>query len=150
MKTCTCFGNRKFIWTDEYREKLQKILLNLIQNENVTKFFCGYRGNFDKGFANAVGNLREFFPQIRNTYVLSYRPNEEFELPNCFDDSVYLLERQVPQRLAIIETNKCMVNKSDIVVAGINYRYGGSYAACEYAYKRKKIIISLTDDLKFN
>ena len=84
--------------------------------------------------------------------VLSYIPeaktddNSAFYLPKCFDDSVYLLERSVPKRLAIIETNKCLVDKVDYIIAGVMTHFGGAYMACEYAYKRKKPIISLIDE----
>ena len=77
--------------------------------------------------------------------VLSYLPDGVFELPKYFDDSVYLLERQVPKRLAIIETNKLIADRVDYIVAGVMNHGGGAYAAIEYAHKRKKSIISLID-----
>ena len=63
---------------------------------------------------------------------------------NCYK-SFYLLERSVPKRLAIIETNKCLVDEVDYIVAGAITHGGVAYAACEYAYKRKKPIISVID-----
>lgn len=79
--------------------------------------------------------------------VLSYIPEtkDDFSLPKCIDDSVYLLERSVPKRLAVIETNKCLVDMVDFIVAGVITHCGGAYMACEYAYKRKKPIISVID-----
>lgn len=56
-----------------------------------------------------------------------------------------MLERKVPERLAIIETNKCLVDKVDFIVVGVITHGGGAYAACEYAHKRKKPIISVID-----
>lgn len=69
----------------------------------------------------------------------------DFDLPSCFDDSVYLLEKNVPKRLAIVETNKSLVDTGDFVVAGVMTHFGGAYMACEYAYRRKKPIISVID-----
>ncbi len=83
--------------------------------------------------------------------VLSYIPEASVEndntfiLPKYFDDSIYLLERSVPKRLAIIETNKCLVDKVDFIVAGVMTHYGGAYTACEYAFKKKKPIVSVID-----
>ena len=56
-----------------------------------------------------------------------------FTLPEDFDDSVYLLERKVPKRLAIIETNKCLVDKADYIIAGVILHGGGT------AFNRNKI-----------
>ena len=64
-------------------------------------------------------------------------------MPDCFDDSIYLLEKRVPERLAIIETNKCLADKVDYIVAGVMTHGGGAYAALKYAHKRKKPIISV-------
>ena len=128
---------------EQYKGILLHTLTNLIENMGVTHFYSGYRGDFDRFCSNTVYELKTEYPNIRNTMTLSYMPNKEFALPNCFDDSIYLLERKVPKRLAIIETNKCMVNKVDYIVAGVIAHGGGAYAALEYANKRKKPIISV-------
>ncbi len=95
-----------------YREKLLNIIIDLIENSGVTQFYSGFRGNFDGYCCNLIYELKHLYPQIKMTLVLSYIPEQKkdsdynFSLPKCFDDSVYLLERKVPKRLAIIETNK--------------------------------------------
>lgn len=130
---------------EQYKEKLLQTLTALIENMGVTHFYSGYRGDFDRFCSNTVYELKSKYPFIKNTMVLSYIPNKEFVMPECFDDSIYLLERSVPKRLAIIETNKCLVDKADYIVAGVILHGGGAYTALEYANKRKKPIISLID-----
>lgn len=131
---------------EQYREKLLQIIVALIENEGVTQFYSGYRGDFDIYCSRLIGELKRFYPHIRNTMVLSYIPqNHNFKLPTCFDDSIYLLERSVPNRVAIIETNKCLVEIIEYIIAGVISHCGGAYRACEYAYKRKKSIISVID-----
>lgn len=131
----------------QYNEKLSETLKDLIENKGVTQFYSGFRGDFDVYCSYSIYELKEKYPQIKNTMVLSYIPEtkDDFCLPKCFDDSVYLLERSVPKRLAIIETNKCLVDMVDFIVAGVITHCGGAYMACEYAYKRKKPIISVID-----
>ncbi len=135
----------------EYRDKLLCIITDLIENKGVTQFYSGFRGDFDVYCSNLVHTLKGSYPQIRNTMVLSYMPvttddpDSAFRLPACFDDSVYLLERHVPRRFAILETNKCLADIADYIVAGIYIHGGGAYAACEYAQRRKKPIISVID-----
>ncbi len=144
MKSCAFFGHRN-INVEQYREKLLKTLVDMIENMGVTHFYSGYRGDFDRFCSNTVYELKAKYPHIKNTMVLSYIPGKEFILPKCFDDSVYLLERKVPKRLAIIETNKHLVDKVDFIVAWVVLHGGGAYTAFNYARKRKKSIISLID-----
>ena len=146
MKSCAFFGHRHMD-VKQYREKLSETLKDLIENKGVTQFYSGFRGDFDVYCSYSIYELKEKYPQIKNTMVLSYIPEtkDDFSLPKCFDDSVYLLERSVPKRLAIIETNKCLVDMVDFIVAGVITHCGGAYMACEYAYKRKKPIVSVID-----
>lgn len=135
----------------QYRDKLISIIKDLIENKGVTQFYSGFRGDFDVYCSSVIYELKTRYPQIKNTMVLSYMPEHTsdpdyaFRLPKYFDDSVYLLERRVPMRLAIIETNKCLVDKVDCIVAGVITHSGGAYSALEYAYNRKKLIISVID-----
>lgn len=150
MKSCAFFGHRNMN-VEQYREKLLNIIVDLIENKGVVQFYSGFRGDFDVFCSYLIHELKARYPQIKNTMVFSYlpevseNPEYNFELPKCFDDSVYLLERQVPKRLAIIETNKCLVDKVDYIIAGVMTHGGGAYAACEYANKKKKPIINVID-----
>lgn len=150
MKSCAFFGHRN-INVEQYREKLLQVIVDLIENKDVTQFYSGYRGNFDIYCSCLVGQLKDKYPQLKNTMVLSYIPeasgrsDNAFILPQCFDDSVYLLERYVPKRYAIIETNKLLVDAADYIVAGVIMRCGGAYGACRYARKKKKSIFNVMD-----
>ncbi len=136
---------------EQYREKLRRTVIDLIEEKGVSQFYSGFRGDFDIYSSKLIYEIKNKYPQIRNTPVLSYIPeatevlDNTFVLPKCFDDSVYLLERRVPKRYAIIETNKRMVDEADYIVVGVITHCGGAYNACEYAQKRKKPIISVID-----
>lgn len=150
MKSCAFFGHR-YMDVKQYRDKLLLILKDIIETRGVTQFYSGFRGDFDVYCSYLVKELKDVYPHLKNTMVLSYIPektkssDDSFSLPSCFDDSVYLLERRVPNRLAIIETNKQLVDIADFIVAGVITHCGGAYMACEYAYKKKKPIISIID-----
>ena len=134
MKTCVFFGHRDINY-QIHKEKLVQTLTDLIKNEEFTQFYSGGRGAFDRFCAEVVGELKKSYPQIRNTLVFSYLPpaNEKFCLPSYYDDSVYLLEKRVPPRYAILATNKAMVDKADCLVVGIAWKRGGAWQAVEYA-----------------
>lgn len=151
MKSCAFFGHRH-IDAEQYRDKLLSIIIDLIENKGVTQFYSGFRGKFDYYCSALIHELKARYPQVRNTMVLSYipqtpigEPEYAFKLPDCFDDSIYVLERSVPKKFAIIETNKCVVDMVDFIVAGVMTHFGGAYTALEYAVKRKKPILNVID-----
>lgn len=148
MLTCTFFGHRDVDYFP-YQEKIEAILIGLIQNCGVTQFYSGYRGNFDRLCAHLVWELKFRYPQIKNTLVLSYLPykKEDFILPKFFDDSLYLLEKPVPPRFAIPHTNRKMVDLSDYILSGVNHDYGGAFTACSYARTHGKTVIDIYDEM---
>lgn len=150
MCVCSFFG-----WSEgDYREmegRLLAILCDLIENHSVRQFYSGGRGAFDEVCAKLVGGLRQKYPQIRNTLVLSYMPTPKSEntLKDRYTDSVYLLERNVPPRYAIVETNKKMIDMSAFVVVATKYSFGGAKRAREYAEQRGKTIIDVYEKVNF-
>lgn len=144
MKTCVFFGHRD-IYQPNCRQKIIEVLEDLIKNEGFTQFYSGGRGIFDRVCAEAVGELRKSFPKIKNTLVFSYLPpsKEHFTLPSVYTDTMYILDKRVPPLYAVIETNKCMVDKADCLVVGIKYNWGGAWQAVEYAQRKGKRIINI-------
>ena len=143
MKSCAFFGHSK----GGYRgveEKLREVIKVLIEQEGVFQFYLGARGAFDVLCVRILNELKQEFPIIKITKVLSYIPkvNEDSMLA-CFDDSIYLLERNVPPKYAIIETNLLLVKKVDFIVSGVRYTFGGAVKAVEYARKKGKIVIDI-------
>lgn len=144
MKVCSFFGASSWSYT-EYEERLKAIIVELIEKYEVEQFYSGGRGNFDKLAASTVGALRGEYPFIKNTLVLSYMPPKDFILPTIYTDTVYLLERRVPPRYAILETNKAMIDRSDFVVTAARFSFRGAQKAREYALKKKKRVIDLQE-----
>lgn len=140
VKSCAFFGHRVGNYTD-VEGHLKEILIHLIEKEGVAQFYSGGRGAFDQLGVRLVAELKKRYPDIKITRVLSYIPKEKEEYtPLYFDDSVYLLERQVPAKYAIIETNKLLVDKADFIISGVKYSFGGAARAVEYAKKKKEVI----------
>lgn len=118
MKSCAFFGHRD----GDYRAQeghIKNMLIQLIEDYGVTQFYSGNRGKFDHTCTRITHNLKEKYPHIKLTRVLSYIPTEkENYTERYYDDSVYLLERNVPKKYAIIATNKRLVDKVDFVILG--------------------------------
>lgn len=144
MKACAFFGCSKGHY-EKYKKILRNILIDLIEKENVTQFYSGGRGAFDEFCSQVVGELRNKYPFIKNTLVISYLPmgNEKKLQATKYTDSVYFLERSVPPRYAIVETNKEIVKHSDFIIVATKYSFGGARKAREYAEKKEKQIIDI-------
>lgn len=148
MAKCAFFGHAHFNF-DSVAEKLKNIIIDLIENNGVTEFYCGTHGNFDRLCTYTVTELKNKYPQIKLIKVLSYMPREGDISDNNYDGSIYLIERKLPQRFAISETNKLLADYVDYVVAGLYSHSGGAYNACSYALKRKKDVIILFAGYEF-
>ena len=144
MKNCCFLGSSKDDFVNR-KECIKQIIESLIVEKGVTQFYCGNRGAFDLVCSSIVGELRKKYPHIKNTHVLSYRPKEEYKMPERYTDSVYLLEKYVPPRYAILETNKIMVDRSDFVVVSTRLSFGGAKTAREYAQKKGKTILDVDE-----
>ena len=146
MKTCAFFGSKVGEY-GRYKELLFRLIVKLIEEQNVQRFYSGGRGKFDIFCAETVGKARKIYPQIENILALSYMlvQKEDFVLPNRYTGSEYLLERRVPPRYAIIETNKLMIKKADFIIVATRNSFGGARTAREYAEKQKKKIIDIEE-----
>lgn len=144
MAIAAFFGHKDYNY-GEFADLLNKIIINLIKNCNVTEFFNGNRGAFDRMCAMSVHKLKLKYPQIKNTLVLSYPPDKNFVMPYYFDESVYLLEQPHPIKFAIWYTNRLCVDAADYIISGVRYNFGGAWAACDYARRKHKKIINIFD-----
>lgn len=145
MLSATFFGHRDFDYAP-YKDRLLEIITGLIENYGVREFYNGFRGNFDRLCAELIFELKARYPFIKNILTLSYYGRKNFVLPNCFDESIYLLERRVPLKYAITYTNRETVLRADFIVSGVRFHYGGAYAALNFAERNKKIILDIFED----
>ena len=65
-KVCTFFGNSDISIPNEILAKAKSILIDLIENQNVTEFFCGGYGNFDNAMSNLIQDLKPTYPHIKS------------------------------------------------------------------------------------
>lgn len=108
-----------------------------ITERGITEFLVGGYGRFDAMAAEAVGQLRHKYQNIKLTRLLAYYdPHSKIPGIERFDDSLYPdgLEN-TPKRAAIIKANRYAVNNSQYVIAFV-YHFGNSRDLLEYAYGR--------------
>lgn len=136
LKSCFFIGHR------EADERLLSILVNtierLVASEDVTCFYVGGYGGFDRIATTAVKQVKQRHPGIILMLVLSYHPAERpVATPHGFDGTYYPEGMEtVPRRFAIVRANKCMVDNVDWLIAYVRHGASNSRKILEYAQRQ--------------
>ncbi len=137
---CTFFGHRNA--PETVKETLRTVLIDLIENKNTNMFYVGNNGAFDR-------MVRELLKEFKKTYkidyyvVLAYIPQKTDG--NDYSDSIYFDElNSKPYRVRIIERNKLMISKLDIVVTYVTRIAGGAAEFKTLAERKGKIVINIS------
>ena len=148
MKSCFFIGHR------EADERLLPILTaaieRLITEEQVSFFYVGGYGGFDRIAATAVKRMKLQHTEITLMLVLPYHPGERpIETPNGFDGTYYPegLEK-VPRRYAIVRANEIMAKQSDWLISYVRHGASNSRRILEYAQKQGTACININDLLE--
>ena len=134
-KSCFFIGHRE---ADEWLlSRLERIVEQLITEENIRYFYVGGYGGFDRIAATAVKKAKQQHPNITLMLVLPYHPADRpVETPNGFDGTYYPdgLEK-VPKRYAIVRANRHMVETCDWLVCYVKHGASNSRNLLEYAQR---------------
>ncbi len=102
-------------------------------------FYLGGYGAFDLLAARIVTQLKKKYPYIERTFVTPYLNREMNKA--LYDNSYYPNLETVPKRLAILRRNEKMIEEASIVIAFVQYSWGGAAKTLAYAQRKKKVII---------
>ena len=137
-KSCFFIGPRE---ADELLlPRLELEVERLIAEENVSYFYVGGYGGFDRVSATAVKRAKQKYPDITLMLVLPYHPAEHpTEAPDGFDGTYHPegLEH-TPRRYAIVRTNQIMVDTCDWLVCYVHHGASNSRNLLEYAGRREE------------
>ena len=137
---CSLFGHRDT--PETIKATLKTVLIDLIENKNVNIFYVGNNGAFDRIARDLLKEIKKTH-KINYYVVLAYIPQKN----NGYDysDTVYFDELNFkPQRLRIVERNKLMINKSDIVVTYVTHITGGAAEFKAFAQRKGKTVINIS------
>ena len=147
MKNICCFaGHSKIYGTNELYDKLIIQIEKLITEENVSEFWVGNYGDFDKLCARVLQSLKEKHPGIQLNLVIPYLTADINENRKAYHDKydniiVADISEKTPQKLRILKCNEYMVQKSDYIICYVKNSFGGAYKTLEYANKKDHIKI---------
>ena len=148
MKSCFFIGHREA--DERLLPTLTAAIDRMIAEEQVSLFYIGGYGGFDRIAATAVKRMKLQHPEITLMLVLPYHPAERpIETPYGFDGTYYPegLEK-VPRRYAIVRTNEIMVKQSDWLVSYVRHGASNSRRILEYAQKQGTACININDLLE--
>ena len=150
-KICSVFGHSD-LFDDKNLliEKVRTVFLDLIKNQNVTKFLFGGFGDFDTLCYEVACELKDEFLEIERIYCVE---NERLMRPNKrplwlknrnYEQIIYLEPDFKYWYTQVYYRNLEMIKASDFVVFYIRKtENSGAYKAQQYAKKIKKVIISV-------
>ena len=139
MFACTFIGHKNC--SAEIKNQLYSVIEDLINKNNVDKFYVGTHGNFDFYVYSVLSQLKNKY-EIKIVVALAYidmKPSYYNEDETVFPE---ILE-SCPRKFAILKRNKYMIEKSNFLVAYVNNAFSNAYKSLEYAEKRKLKIINL-------
>ena len=144
MKSCTFYGHASI--PEDLKPVLKEKIRKLITEYNVTQFYIGDKGGFDLMVIKCVSELKEEYPRIDFSVVLSYIPGKKTLWNESLPNTVYPdgLEK-VPPKFAILRRNQIMAENSDYAIVYI-HRFGGAATAAEYADKKGVKIINISTE----
>lgn len=139
---CAFFGHRDA--PIEIRNKIKETVINLIEGRDVTKFYVGNNGDFDRMALSVLKELSEMYPQIDYCVVYAYLPEKGGE---DFEHTIYPEGIEtVPKRFAVDYRNRWIVRQTDIVVAYVRRSFGGAAKFVDMAERKALDIINLYID----
>lgn len=115
--TCTFFGHRDT--PESIRYDLKQILIDLIENKNVTQFYVGNNGIFDSMVLTELKLFSTVYKHIFYEVVIHTIPDDNFTIDGVEDFRILYPDadlKKTPKRFTIDRRNRWMLNESDYVV----------------------------------
>lgn len=150
--TISFFGHRYIENMPFIEIKLENIIREAIQKYEYVNFLVGREGDFDQIASSAIRHIKKNYLDFNSSliWVMPYQKAEyqknktNFEkyydeIEICYESSM------VHPKAAIQLRNKIMVNRSQLVVFGVNKTSGGAYRTMKYAIKCGKKIINVCE-----
>ena len=132
----------------DVEKPLQKMLTQLVSEQNTTLFYTGGMGEFDELFGRTVRTLKRTDPSVRLILVLPYLTRrlatEKALFETQYDEILIPAELDgVHPKAAINLRNRWIVDHSDIVITALQRDIGGAAEAVRYAETRNKEVLYL-------
>ena len=143
MLSCCFIGHKDCPGT--IKNNLSKTIERLIKEKNVTTFYVGTQGGFDRLVYDVLCDLKSIY-KIETYVVLAYLNKNSEEKYYDITKSVYPDElTKTPLRFAIRKRNSYMIDKSDYVICYMNDPFSNTFTNVKESVKKKKKVINLVE-----
>lgn len=150
--TVSFFGHREVERAAEIESKLDLLLHDLITQKQYVEFLIGRDGEFDLLVASAIRRAVKQCGYGNTSLILvlpymkaEYRDNEQSYLSYYDEVEICSESSDAHYKSAIQVRNRCMVDRSDLVVCCIQHKSGGAYRTMQYAKNQGKQVRNLAD-----
>ncbi|MBP1534150.1 MAG: hypothetical protein IK999_08510 [Ruminococcus sp.] len=150
--TVSFFGHRYIDNASEVEQHLDCLLHDLIVQKEYVVFLVGRDGDFDTIASAAIKRAIHSYGYGNAHFILmlpymkaEYRDNEKEFLDYYDEVEVCAESSEAHPKSAIQVRNRCMVDRSDLVVCCIQHKSGGAYKTVQYAVKQGKQVRNLSD-----
>lgn len=148
--TISFFGHRYLECGADIENRLDKLLHNLITQQEYVDFLIGRDGGFDLLASSAIKRAIRSYA-YRNTHFslvlpymkAEYRDNEKSYLEYYDEVEICSESAESHPKSAIQVRNRSIVDRSDLVMCCIQHKSGGAYKTIQYAEKQGKKIVNL-------
>lgn len=150
--TVSFFGHREVERALEIESRLDQLLHDLITQKQYIEFLVGRDGEFDLLAASAIRRAVKQYDYSNTSLILvlpymkaEYRDNEQSYLDYYDEVEICADSSEVHYKSAIQVRNRCMVDRSNLIVCCIQRKIGGAYKTVQYALKQGKQVRNLSD-----
>lgn len=150
--TVSFFGHRYVKYGADIENRLDKLLYNLIAQQEYVDFLIGRDGDFDllasatiKRAIRSYGYGNTHFTLVLPYMKAEYNNNEKSYLGYYDKVEICSESAEAYHKSAIQVRNRNIVDQSDLVVCCIQHKSGGAYKTIQYAEKQGKKIVNLAN-----
>ena len=141
---CTFFGHKNAPYMA--KELLKSAIIELVEKEDIKKFYVGNNGFFDLYVQQALEEISKSHSEIAYFIVLSQISEKAIsgnQNSTIFPEGL----ENVPPRFAISRRNDWMIKHSDIVVAYVENSLSNTHKLVEKCVKRGLKYINLLNEV---
>ena len=150
--TVSFFGHREVDNIFEIEKRLENIIRDLIIQKEYVDFLVGKDGEFDQLVSSTVRRIKKECSYGISSLILvlpfmkaEYHENEHSYLDYYDEVEICSESFQAYFKSAIQIRNRCMVQRSNLVICCIQRQSGGTYQTIQYAEKQGRKIVNLAE-----
>ena len=142
-KICKLLGHRE-LNTDSIRARTEKVLIDLIENHDVSVFYTANNGDFDYMCNDIITELKKIYKHIKLCWIAAYSfYNMHAKEKMIYDEIIIPNFRTIGFKQTMAARNEWMVENSDVLVYYINHGYGVTKDAVEYALNTEICVVKI-------